>query len=230
MSAITVFRKIRRLSGRGGKRRVDHAEATSTVAVDAEAARIAATYTAFQRWPQPYKLHVACGTVKLPGWVNVDRDPVSEIIDVSWDVRQPLPIGDCSCQFIYNEHFLEHLTVPEGLGFLRECRRLLAPGGVFRVAMPDLAECVRQYYENDWRQPWMKKYGFEWIRTRAETINIAFREWEHKWLYDREELHRRLRESGFANMRDCERLVRLAPDLRGLETRDKTLLVCEAIK
>lgn len=65
------------------------------------------------------------------------------------------------------------------------------PGGVLRVAMPDLAECVRQYHENDWRQPWMRKYGYEWIQTRAETINIAFRDWEHKWLYDREEFANR---------------------------------------
>ena len=38
--------------------------------------------------------------------------------------------------------------------------------------MPDLTECVRQYWENDWRQPWMAKYGYDWIKTRAENINI----------------------------------------------------------
>ncbi len=70
--------------------------------------------------------------------------------------------------------------------------------------MPDLTECVRQYWEDDWRdQPWMKQHGYEWIRTRAELLNICFREWEHCWLYDREELHRRLHEAGFATVRDC---------------------------
>ena len=218
--AMSLANVIRKVHGHGRRRRE----------VQQQAARLRAVRDIFQRFDAPYKLHFACGTVKLPGWVNIDRDPVSDVIDLSWDAREPLPIVDGCVQFVYHEHFLEHLSVTEGLAFLRECRRLLMPGGVLRVAMPDLAECVRQYYENDWRQPWMKKYGYEWIETRAETINIAFREWEHKWLYDREELHRRLHEAGFETLRDCQRLESPLPELCRLETRDETLLVCEAIK
>jgi predicted SAM-dependent methyltransferase len=235
MSANGVLRMFRRYSSRRRKQHEEfvYPEATHSQGDEIariEAARSQAVRNVFNQFASPYKLHVACGTVKLPGWVNVDRDSPSEIIDVSWDVRQPLPIADCSCEFIYHEHFFEHLTVAEGLAFLRESRRLLMPGGVMRVAMPDLAECVRQYYENDWRQPWMKKYGYEWIQTRAETINIEFRDWEHKWLYDREELHRRLLEAGFETIRDCERLTSSVPALCGLETRDESLLVCEVVR
>jgi predicted SAM-dependent methyltransferase len=189
-----------------------------------------AAYDSIGRFTAPYKLHFACGTVKLPGWINIDRDPVSTVIDISWDIRQTLPLPDHCAELVFHEHFLEHLDVAEGLAFSRECHRLLMPGGVLRVAMPDLAECVRQYYENDWRQPWMQKYGYDHIQTRAETINIAFRDWEHKWLYDREELHRRLREAGFATVRDCQRGQSSVAALCGLETREESLLVCEAIK
>jgi predicted SAM-dependent methyltransferase len=182
------------------------------------------------RFEPPYRLHLACGTVHLPGWINIDRDPVSTIVDVSWDLRRPLPIADNSAELVHHEHFLEHLTPSDGVALLRECRRLLMPGGVLRVAMPDLTECVRQYYENDWRQPWMKKYGYEWIQTRAELLNIAFREWGHQWLYDREELHRRLREAGFETIRDSQRGQSTVPALENLETRDESLLVCEAVK
>jgi predicted SAM-dependent methyltransferase len=237
MSAIQFLQRLRghpprRLSEREESYRAetDRAETAQIAAARHEAERLQVAHAVFQRFAVPYKLHIACGTVNFPGWVNIDRDPASEIIDLSWDVREPLPLADGSVQYVYHEHFLEHLTVPEGLAFLRECRRLLVPGGVLRVAMPDLAECVRQYYENDWRQPWMKKYGYEFIQTRAETINIAFREWEHKWLYDREELHRRLREAGFENIRDCPRLESSVPTLRSLESREETLLICEAVK
>ncbi len=97
--------------------------------------------------------------------------------------------------------------------------------------MPDLTECVRQYWEDDWRdKPWMKKYGYEWIRTRAELLNICFREWEHCWLYDREELHRRLRDAGFETIRDCAWRESEIADLAGRETREESLLICEAVK
>jgi predicted SAM-dependent methyltransferase len=218
MSSLTKV--IRRFGGRTGAQRIDAARGAERRAVD----------EALRRFEAPYQLHFACGTVKLPGWVNIDRDPVSEIVDISWDIREPLPVADGCAGLIHHEHFLEHLEVGEGVAFLRQCYRLLCPGGVLRVAMPDLTECVRQYYENDWRQPWMKKYGYEWIQTRAENLNIAFRDWEHKWLYDREELHRRLREAGFLKIRDCERCESTVEALRGLETREESLLVCEAVR
>ena len=234
MSTLTkLIRNLRSSADRKSTTRVHiiHAPESSTLPPnDPPDDRHSAARDFFQQLAPPYKLHFACGTVRLPNWINIDRDPVSEIIDVSWDVREPLPIPDGSVRLIYHEHFLEHLTVSEGLGFLRESRRLLEPGGVLRVAMPDLAECVRQYYENDWRQPWMKKYGYEWIQTRAENINISFRDWEHKWLYDREELHRRLHEAGFETLRDCTLLESPVPELCNLETRAETLLICEAIK
>ena len=173
---------------------------------------------------------MACGKIRFQEWVNIDQDAASEAVDVTWDLRQPLPLPDQCAEFVFHEHFLEHLTVQQGLALLRECYRLLMTGGVLRVAMPDLTECVRQYWENDWRQPWMEKYGYQWIKTRAECINIAFREWQHQWLYDREELHRRLNEAGFTTIRDCRRLESTVPALRGLESRDESLLVCEAIR
>ncbi len=167
----------------------------------------------------------------MAGWINVDLLPTSDVVDVSWDVRAPFPLPAGSCSRIFHEHFLEHLDVADGVKFLRDCHRLLAPEGVLRVAMPDLSECVRQYCENDWRdKPWMKKYGYEWIQTRGENLNIAFRYWDHRWLYDREELHRRLLESGFATVRDCGWRESAVPDLAGRETRDESLLVCEAVK
>jgi predicted SAM-dependent methyltransferase len=222
MSFTKALNRFRRHAG-FSRHATPPASQASTGPSDAAAKKV------LQRFTAPYRLHLACGTVHRPGWVNIDRDPASEIIDLSWDLRDPLPIPDGSAEAIFHEHFMEHLTVEEGLALSRECKRLLMPGGILRIAMPDLAECVRQYYENDWRQPWMEKYGYQFIQTRAETINIAFREWEHKWLYDREELHRRLKEAGFTKVRDCNLNESTVPHLCGLETRIESLLVCEAI-
>ena len=92
---------------------------------------------------QPYKLHVGCGQVYFPGWVNIDANAATKA-DVNWDIRHGLLAPDASCQYVYNEHVLEHLPVEAGLTFLRECRRVLAPGGVLRVAMPSLDAIIEK--------------------------------------------------------------------------------------
>jgi hypothetical protein len=50
-------------------------------------------------------------------------------------------------------------------------------------------------------------------------LNMAFRAWGHKWLYDREELHRRLHEAGFTRVKDVEWGGSEEVELRNRETR-----------
>jgi predicted SAM-dependent methyltransferase len=175
-------------------------------------------------------VNVGCGGEPFAGWINLDLDPESRA-DVVWDINDGLPFPDSSCAFIYNEHFLEHIPVAEGVRFLTECRRCLHGGGVLRVAMPSLHEIVHLYNENEWAQePWIEKHGFTWMKTRAEYINICFREWGHQWLYDAEELRRRLLEAGFTRIEDAAWGESKHPELRSRETRKETLLICEAAK
>src|SRR5262249_11235847 len=141
-----------------------------------------------------------CGDEPFPGWVNLDLDPLKGA-DIVWDVTDGLPFPDGTCAFVYSEHFLEHIPIQQGVRFLSECHRCLRSGGVVRIAMPSMEETMRHYCENIWsKQPWLQEYGYEWIKTRAEYANICFREWGHQWLYDFEELERRLREAGFSRI------------------------------
>jgi predicted SAM-dependent methyltransferase len=182
-------------------------------------------------YPRPLRLHVGCGQNHFPGWVHLDINSALAHVDALWNAEDPLPCEEESVDFIYSEHFLEHLSVEEGVGFLRDCYRVLRPGGVLRTAMPSLTESVRQYYENDWaNKPWMEKYGYTWIKTRAEMINIAFRHWGHQWLYDEEELLRRLQEAGFKNLELVAWGKSKRAELQGRETRPETLVICEAVK
>lgn len=182
------------------------------------------------RHPGPYRLNIGCGAVHFDGWVNVDLNP-RPAVDLVWDITNTLPFPDDSCEFIYNEHFMEHLRLQDAVGFMRECYRVLQPGGVLRVGMPSVAESVRCYYENDWRnQPWLEKYGYNWIQTRAESINISFRHWGHQWLYDDEELTRRMKEAGFTDIRTVAWGESVYPELSQRETRRETRVICEARK
>jgi predicted SAM-dependent methyltransferase len=178
----------------------------------------------------PLNVNVGCGKEPFKGWINLDLDPESRA-DILWDVTDGLAFASDSCAFIYCEHFLEHVPVEDGVRFLVECRRSLQKGGVLRIGMPSAQEIVRHYHENDWaHQPWLEKYGYTWIKTRAEYINVCFREWGHQWLYDAEELQRRLREAGFTQTENVAWGESRHAELRNRETRFETLLICEATK
>jgi predicted SAM-dependent methyltransferase len=179
----------------------------------------------------PYKLHMGCGTVKLEGWINVDADMESSAADLQWDASQVLPFADQSCQFIYHEHFLEHLPIADGVSFLRECYRILEIGGVMRIAMPSLDALLEKCETGNWKdQDWLTWDDYKFIQTKAEMLNIAFRWWGHQWLYDWEELHRRLTDAGFQRIHKMDWQVSQFHELERLETRKDSILICEVIK
>ena len=100
-----------------------------------------------------------------------------------------------------------------------------------RIAMPDLEVAMKEYFNPKWREnPSLKKWGLEFIQTRAELININFRWWGHKHLYDAEELERRLREVGFSKIVFCKHSASQYACLRQLETREESILIAEAEK
>ncbi len=179
------------------------------------------------RKPDSRKLHVGCGRNILPGWINADISPRAELIVF---LQRRLPIRSGYLDRIYSEHVLEHVPYRSAVYFLKEAYRTLKPGGVIRIAMPDLDDLI-DGYQNDWRRfDWVNWPAHRFIQTRAEMINIAFRWWGHQHLYNREELERALREAGFSHY--CFQLPGQSEfsDLCGLETRPESRLVVDAVK
>jgi len=179
------------------------------------------------------KLNLGCGTDYKIGWINIDNNNDRNIskIDLKWDLRYKLPFEDNSVDLIFNEHFLEHLTIEEGLKALSDFKRVLKINGVLRIAMPDLKATIEEYLDPDWKQrAWLKKFGLDFVQTRAELININFRSWGHKHLYDQEELERRLIEVGYREIRFCELRQSNILELANLETRNESILIAEAVK
>lgn len=183
----------------------------------------------------PIRLNIGCGTDYKKGWVNIDNNSDNNIekLDLNWDLRNPLPFDDGSVDYVFNEHFFEHLTVEEGQTAMKDLMRVLKPGGVMRIAMPDLEKAIDNYKDKNWKKtqvPFLKRFGLGFVKTRAELLNMNFSWWGHKWLYDWEELERRLKEAGYANIARCERTKSSHKDLRNLETRDESLLIAEVTK
>ncbi len=183
----------------------------------------------------PVKLHLGCGQNYFDDWINIDNGNYGSTVklDLNFDLRNQLPFNDNSIDFIFNEHFLEHLTVEEGKKSLSDFLRVLKPGGIMRIAMPDLVNIVNAYLDENCiknHEKFFEKFGLSHIKTRAELLNINFRAWGHKWLYDWEELERRLKEVGATKITRCNIYESKHKALCNLETRAESTLIAEVQK
>jgi len=64
------------------------------------------------------------------------------------DATRGLPLADSSCEVLYSSHMIEHLDRDEVTKFLNEAFRVLVPGGIIRIAAPDINIQVRKYAES----------------------------------------------------------------------------------
>ena len=82
------------------------------------------------------KLNLGCGGKKLPGWVNVDFEPM-ECPDVVLDLNGPWPWPDSSVDEVFASHVIEH--IPPGhqfMHFMYELWRVCKPGAEVKVILP----------------------------------------------------------------------------------------------
>lgn len=63
----------------------------------------------------------------------------------SWNVSEGIPADSQSVDMVYHSHLLEHLHQREGEDFIQECFRVLKPGGIMRVVVPDLERICKEY-------------------------------------------------------------------------------------
>jgi len=89
------------------------------------------------------RLHLGSGGEHKSGWVNIDL--LGDPVEVAWNLARPLPFGSASVTAVFHEHLLEHLPLQAGAVLMRECHRLLKPGGILRVGVPDAGKLIRSY-------------------------------------------------------------------------------------
>ncbi|MBU6399991.1 MAG: methyltransferase domain-containing protein [Verrucomicrobia bacterium] len=96
--------------------------------------------------PRPVLVNIGCGRRCHPDWTNLDIAPQDPSV-LRHDLRRGLPFGDGSCAAVYHSHLIEHLRRGEALRLLQDCFRVLKPGGILRVATPDLERICELYLE-----------------------------------------------------------------------------------
>lgn len=119
-------------------------------------------------------LNCACGITSHPEWNNVDFFPYARLkqhpllvrfvkgigflsetrlerlssVDphiLYWDLRKGIPYENNTFDVVYHSHFMEHLPRAGAFQFLKDCYRVLLPGGTLRVVVPDLELLANQY-------------------------------------------------------------------------------------
>lgn len=90
------------------------------------------------------RLHLGCGPIDRPGFVNIDARPAPHVHRVQRIDRLP-DFADATAELVYCCHCLEHVSHRDTLRVLQEWRRVLKPGGVLRLSVPDFDLIVDAY-------------------------------------------------------------------------------------
>lgn len=174
-------------------------------------------------------LQIGAGPTIAEGWLCTDV-MTTRRATVYLDATEPFPLGDGVFDLVYSEHMFEHISFEKGAAMLRECYRILKPGGRIRLATPDLKRLLGLYGN---ASEGIEKRYVEWIAEnvlrngdRAKpvfVINNAFRNWGHQFLYDEETLRDLLLTSGFTEVERFRPGESKTEGLRGLERHGRNI-------
>lgn len=203
------------------------------------------------------RLHIGCGLVAPEAWINIDRSP-NVLLDRarpakhllrrlgllerdhmrSWprniqrmDVTKGLPFGDGSASAIYSSHMLEHLYLDQAAFVLGECHRVIAPGGIVRLALPDsdlLAQELLAGVDDGFADAGTRfTHGLNDYPaappTRRQALRGLFSANVHRWQPTRALIHRLLSDAGFTQISEREYRDGDLPDLDLLEHRAESI-------
>lgn len=156
-------------------------------------------------------LNLGCGNVYLPQMINVDFF-TNRRKDYGLDLRYPFKMPDDSMDGIFCDHTMEHLSYEELEVSLRECCRVLKPGGVLRIVVPDMSLFATKYAENDmeWFDEWKSlvlapesRAHYRPYFSRMFALNFTANFYYHKTCWDPEVAELLLKRAGFSGVTLC---------------------------
>lgn len=178
-------------------------------------------------------IQYGCGLSCPDGWLNFDGSPTLRVERLPLfggamrragkavfpgnvlygDIVKGLPVKKGVASGVYSSHVLEHLDRTSVSRALSNTYDLLAPGGAFRLVVPDLSWRTQQFIKAHEKGCWSAADDFmtctylgvfepsSGIRDRLRTI---FGNSAHRWMYDFALMKRLLEDAGFSDIRRCK--------------------------
>jgi len=190
------------------------------------------------------KINLGAGAWKLAGrdWVSVDADKRSKP-EVIHDLRCiAYPFKDNVASFIFASHIIEHLTYRQAEDLLRESFRILAPGGVIRIATPDYLTAFTKYTQGKFAE-WFKKIMESektWPDKNYPTDLLALSEefiyagaphpLGHKSVWDIPTIIYFLKKVGCSEAFKSNYNDSAYPELKGIDNRSELSIYAEGVK
>ena len=166
-------------------------------------------------------VQIGSGTNLAPGYLNIDINDLQDAtISVSkdyqldrqeslhyfkHDMRNGMPTELQQLRGIYSCHFLEHLNKDDGTNFLRDSFNRLAPGGLFRVVVPDFEFWAKAYIHKRKRfLTWYQRNhlaNWDIVTSECTILNGMIYNYGHACMYDFKTMKSKLSKLGFANIK-----------------------------
>ncbi len=137
----------------------------------------------------PVRLNLGAGNQSIPGWFSVGLE---EKHDVRADLRA-VPLPDACADTAMAIHVLEHFERWEAPNALREWLRLLKPGGLLILELPDVVKCARAVIAQD--EPRAGLWGLYGDPAHRDPLML------HRWGWSSRELCLELKAAGFVKIR-----------------------------
>ena len=158
-------------------------------------------------------IQIGGGRCYLEGFINID---IQQPADIVYDIRIKIPLPSNSVNFIFTEHFLEHIDYPNSvLRFFSEAYRVLSAKGRIVVGVPDSGLIAKAYASNNTeflqrlKQAWYSKRTiYNDIDLGIDLVSLAIRDQDadevynpHFWGYDETKLISLFEKFGFVNIK-----------------------------
>ena len=213
--------------------------------------------------PSGPKINLGSGPVQPAGWVNVDNSHRAWLASRLWrldqalvklgilpktefgpqvkvhDLRKRLPFAAGSVSCIYAGELWVHFEYSDAVRLTRDCFRVLSPGGVLRVCVPDGPSFWTKYldmYHEELGKPRSERSAaklrdyiqmfFDDIATRR--IWFGSMGHKHKWQYDEVQLIELFERVGFTAVDRMPFRQSRIPDVANVERSD--FCIVEGIK